>query len=285
MSRVLSDSEVRGIARRVRNTRAVELQKLPQWPEPFGELVITPDPERPTFGTFYDTLGVIQGRGEKCQACQLWINTLDANHRAGAMNDHGQFKCGTCLRERKPFTMKPVVEDNGRVVEVPEEYGLITLNHLRDHDGKPVGTRVAKWPVKEPFMMIFGRPGAGKTAACYVLERHAMKQGMECWHLSAPAAQLRWQGAVLNNGRQRVLNIWINVPRLILDDLSACTPSDEWAQTIHVLMDERRKAKRPLLLTAAADSKELGRRYTGAIFSRLKFYEQVELQPIDRRAK
>ena len=277
MSRSLSDLEIRGIERRVRNARPALLAKLTPWPEPFGELVITPDAERPTFGTFYDTVGVIHGRAEKCQACQLWINTMDANHRAGAMNDHGQFKCGTCLREKKPYTMKPVIETNGRTIDVPEEYVLRNLGEFPK--------AIARWPAKAPFMMIWGRPGSGKTAACYVLERQGLQQNMDCWHLSAPEAQLRWQGAVLNNGRQRVLKIWINVPRLILDDLSACTPSDEWAQTIHVLMDERKKAKRPLLLTAAADSKELGRRYTGAIFSRLKLYEQIELPNIDRRAK
>lgn len=208
----------------------------------------------------------------RCDACQEWIDPNGHGVRMAAPS--ARIKCAQCYRDKKPFTTN--AETIGKEVDIPEDYASANFADLPK--------QCKHWPNKEPFLIISGIPGSGKTRSCYAYVRALSKVGRDILLLDAPLAQQRWDGAILNDGRRRCLDVWINCPRLILDDLSACVASDGWAQTIHVLLSERKKHKRPLLFTTASDQKELGKKYGQAIYSRIREFEWVELDRKDWRA-
>ena len=95
--------------------------------------------------------------------------------------------------------------------------------------------------------------------------------------------KLKWQGALLNDGRQRILRVLCNERTLILDDFSGAEVQPGWVEFVHAVLDTRLTEHRPTLITRAADGAEIERVYGKAVRSRLASLPWIQLPNVDRR--
>jgi len=220
-----------------------------------------------------------------CGGCSLWF----VEHWRQTVNSAGIYFCPTCADEarRACETVQPGRDTGERTfpgikIEVPAMYALAELSVLpAKHRGA-----IERWPFKVPFLGIIGIPGSGKTHCCWAVARGMANRGRYVETMAAPDLRQRWLDKKrLPEGSMRFEERLFRAPWLILDDLSAATGTDGWAEFAHNLLDRRTSNMLPTLLTSAASGEELERLYDRAFRSRLQFFEWVCLPDKDWRMK
>lgn len=169
-------------------------------------------------------------------------------------------------------------------VDVPAAYMAADVEALAASvNHQPLRARLKAWPTQEPMLGIVGCPGSGKTWICYAALKQLAKRGRVARLRTFVDLKIKWQGAILNNGRERLLKSLVDERYLILDDLSAAEIQPGWREFVHALLDTRLAARSPTLITRAMDGENVERLYGAAIRSRLAALPWIQLDNVDRR--
>ena len=226
------------------------------------------------------------GTARWCCACELWLDVMnsyvnglgDIVVKGANCNEFGDWKCYKCAYiDKKP---NRTARDVGTsTVQIPAEYADASLNELKPAQRSVLG----QWGRKYKFIVVFGNPGSGKTRVSWAFQKKFIQEKRPFVCLDAPIAQRGWSSCLQHPERAKLELQWENHPYLILDDLSACQPSDAWIRVVHIMIDRRRLAQRPTIITTAADAIELQNKYGEAIHSRLNEFEWVKLPGKDWR--
>lgn len=189
----------------------------------------------------------------------------------GRQTTEGDVMCGECGARR-------MAQHYGGLGE-PARYAGASLTDFPDKIALPL----ARWPGKDaPHILIQGIPGSGKTHACFAVRAGLSKKKIGVRILNGPEAREAWIRADMF--RSTMLDGWKRFHCLILDDISATTASDGWAEAIHELIDYKITNMMPLIITSACCVEEIGLKFGHAIGSRLRLFVPLVVGTTDRRA-
>ena len=184
----------------------------------------------------------------------------------GYETSEGQHYCNACGQNLNKVEWS---------TNIPAEYRAATLSDYK----RPVESILRNWPKKLPFLMLQGIPGAGKTRACWAIIKAMSPTFVR--YVDGPTLRQ----SLMGDAREGALSALCAAKLLILDDISATTATPGWIEFIHALIDARTVNLKPMIITAACGKEELGRKFDGAIESRLKHFAVVIVGDQDRRTR
>lgn len=208
--------------------------------------------------------------GDRCAGCGLYSHGC-------YFTSSGVAVCSEChALGGSIHTLKP-----GTILDskVPPAYGAATFETL-----KPALKKFLKtWPDGQPFVVIGGIPGSGKTFACWAIEKRMCMQGRRARYENCLALRQRW--SMQPHMREKIEEGLKTSRLLLLDGLTDGAATDGWAQTMQGVLDARWEEKRPTLITTMDRPEKIQLDWGAHIKSRLGQYMWIYLPNHDLRAK
>ena len=107
--------------------------------------------------------------------------------------------------------------------------------------------------------LIVGKPGTGKSHVAKAVAYHATLQGLSVRYVEADSEFARYALAQADE-RARALKDWVGADLLVLDDLFlARRTSEQGAELLQLLVHQRYKLRRPIIITSNRVVQDWGR--------------------------
>lgn len=146
-------------------------------------------------------------------------------------------------------------------------------------------------PKTNTGLIFYGKAGAGKTHLAVAIARHVIEQKQTAARVARTVELLAGIRQTFNEhdgyraeSEAELIQKFIYVPLLVLDDLGAEKISDWVREVLYRIIDERWLEQRPMIVTTNLNLKELEERIGERIVSRIAgICVQVEMQNRDYR--
>lgn len=121
-------------------------------------------------------------------------------------------------------------------------------------------------------VVLYGPPGTGKTGLAIAMIRGLLDRGQLVRFVRASQLLLMLKDSFASKERseQQVLQSFLQVDALLLDDLTALRKSEFFEDTLWTIIDVRQKELRPTLLTVNLTKEERGEFFGPLLFDRLR---------------
>lgn len=206
--------------------------------------------------------------------------------------------CLRCLPNLKDYTGKRSRrQTKGAPIEIHVDPEYVDAE-IEQHPPR-VAKLMRLWPDKQPFMLLVGIPGCGKTHALNAIRKDLAREGRRAEVLSCVLDRRHWLHSGLR--RDEIERKWMDAAFLIIDGITDGHSTEGWAGLIEAIL-EKRKAKLPTLVTLTrggalrkledavltGDAKtqvgaEVEASFGASVKSRLRMYKWVHLPRVDRR--
>lgn len=122
-----------------------------------------------------------------------------------------------------------------------------------------------------PSILMIGETGLGKTHLSLSIANEVMKKGYSVLYASSPDLFRKLQNEYYGKGEPGVdtMDLLQKTNLVILDDLGAEMESQFSISTLYNIVNSRLNADKPMLISTNLTPRELERRYTGRVASRL----------------
>lgn len=124
---------------------------------------------------------------------------------------------------------------------------------------------------RSPSVLMMGETGLGKTHLSLAIARKVMEEGFSAVYLSAPDLFRRLQNEYYGKGEPGVdtMETFLHTDLVILDDLGAEMENQFNVSALYNIVNSRLNAQKPMIISTNLNLKELERRYSSRIASRL----------------
>lgn len=157
-----------------------------------------------------------------------------------------------------------------------------------NYDRPEIAKQVKKVVDLKLSLVLSGKPGLGKThlavaSLLYMMKRYDKKP----LFLSAPELFVELRDRIKNNvTEQSIIDRYLRVPLLVIDDLGVETQTDRSVETFYSIIDGRSRSNRQIIITSELTIKEIGEIYGDRLSSRLcGMGEYIRLDGDDYRVK
>jgi len=253
-----------------------------------GFIVPDNEPEDRTVLEYSDAGCATSGPWRQCGQCQEWKsewgygNTQREHFRCDLT---GRYFCEACSRRRGggPGEL-PVV-----TAKVPAEYMSTSFEWLIANGmlckqkavTRGVVAQLKRWPKEQPFVLLVGAAGIGKTSAAWAIVKAQAIEHREVTVIDCLELRSRWNTPYAD-ARERVITQATRVQFAILDEFSGPQASQPWNAAMHRLLNERLQAQRPTIIISRIPPQKLP--YGEDVTSRLNRFQWVGCDGVDRRS-
>lgn len=129
----------------------------------------------------------------------------------------------------------------------------------------------ARFQPDAPSVLMIGETGLGKTHLSLAIAAEVMKKGYSVLYTSSPDLFRKLQNEYYGKGEADVdtMELLLQANLVILDDLGAEMENQFTAATLYHIVNFRLNAGKPMIISTNLSSRELERRYSSRVASRL----------------
>lgn len=182
----------------------------------------------------------------------------------------------------KELTLKSALNE----MKVPTDY---RGKRYSNYDRPEIAKKVKKIVDLKLSLVLSGTPGLGKTHLAIASLLHMMNryENGKPLFLSAPELFVELRDRIKNNvTEQSIIDRYLRVPLLVIDDLGVETKTDRSVETFYSVIDGRSRSNKQIIITSELTIKDIGEIYGDRLSSRLcGMGEYIRLEGDDYRVK
>ncbi|MCK5610599.1 ATP-binding protein [Candidatus Pacearchaeota archaeon] len=171
-------------------------------------------------------------------------------------------------------------------MKIPTDY---RKKRYKNYSNVEIASKVKKIVDLKLSLVLSGKTGRGKTHLAVASLLYMMKkyENGKPLFLSAPELFVELRDRIKNNvTEQSIIDRYLRVPLLLIDDLGVETTTDRSVETFYSIVDGRSRSNNQLIITSELTLREIGEIYGDRLASRLcGMGEYLRIEGDDYRIK